>query len=118
PAGGKRILVETFADLLPASIRSRPKMGFGIPLGPWFRGELSSLLRDTLLDGRTADRGWFRREELETYAREHESGRFDHGYRLWTLLTLELWLREWVDSTTPPIQASAPFRTRCESGSI
>ena len=46
---GKVILVETFKDLLPASIQTRSKMGFGIPIAHWFRNELRSLVRDTLL---------------------------------------------------------------------
>ena len=105
-AGGKRILIETFADLLPPAIQSRPKMGFGVPLAPWFRGELSGFLSDVLLDSRTADRGLFRREELARYVAEHQSGRWDHGFRLWTLLICELWMRTWLDSPTPPAEPS------------
>jgi asparagine synthase (glutamine-hydrolysing) len=106
-AGGKRILIETFSDLLPASIQSRPKMGFGVPLAPWFRGSLSGFVREILLDRRTLDRGLFRREELERYVTEHATGRWDHGYRLWTLLIAELWMRTWADAATPPIRSPA-----------
>src|SRR5262249_18789382 len=38
----KIILREAFADLVPAAIMTRRKMGFGVPLGRWFRGELRS----------------------------------------------------------------------------
>ncbi len=47
---GKRILRETFADLLPRSIQRRPKMGFGVPLDHWFRHELRDFTREILLD--------------------------------------------------------------------
>ncbi|MDQ3332916.1 MAG: asparagine synthase (glutamine-hydrolyzing) [Planctomycetota bacterium] len=103
-AGGKRILIETFSDLLPHQIQSRPKMGFGVPLAPWFRGSLNDFVKDVLLDRRTSERGLFRRDELERYIAEHTSGRWDHGYRLWTLLIAELWMRTWVDAAVPPIE--------------
>src|SRR5262249_18573806 len=46
----KSILREAFADLIPASVQRRRKMGFGVPLGAWFRGPLKSYVRDLLLD--------------------------------------------------------------------
>jgi len=94
---GKRILVETFADLLPAPIRRRPKMGFGVPLDHWFRNELRDFAREILLDPRTLARGYFRAPVVHGLLDAHQSGRFDHSIRLWTLLVLELWQREWVD---------------------
>ncbi len=44
---GKRILRQTFADLLPRSIQRRRKMGFGVPLDHWFRHELKDFARDS-----------------------------------------------------------------------
>ena len=94
---GKRILREAFGDLLPASIWKRPKMGFGVPLDHWFRNGLREMTRDVLLDQRTTDRGIFQRKAVERLITEHEERRFDHQARLWSLLVLELWLREWAD---------------------
>ena len=94
---GKRILREAFADLLPRSIQRRPKMGFGVPLDHWFRHELRDFARDVLLDNKTLDRGYFRPEAVRQLFDEHEQGRFNHGYRLWSLLILELWQREWIE---------------------
>ena len=89
---GKRVLREAARGLLPEEARRRRKRGFVVPLGAWFRGELRPLLHDLLLDGpRLAAR--VHRGELERLVREHEGGRADHGHRLWTLLTLEMWLR-------------------------
>jgi len=95
---GKRILQEVFGDLLPRPVFARPKMGFGVPLDHWFRGELKDYLRDVLLDRRTVERGMFRRDVVERMIADHQSGRFDHAYRLWALLVLELWQREWADA--------------------
>jgi len=94
---GKRILVEAFADLLPKGIRKRGKMGFGVPMDHWFRGPLAEFTREILLDPRTTGRGWFRPEVVRELVETHLSGRFDHSYRLWSLLVLELWQRRWID---------------------
>ncbi|MCA9099646.1 MAG: asparagine synthase (glutamine-hydrolyzing) [Planctomycetales bacterium] len=94
---GKRILRRAFHDMLPRSIRRRGKMGFGVPLDHWFRNELRELVSDTLLDARARDRGYFQPDQVERLVREHQTGAFDHSYRLWALLVLELWHREWVD---------------------
>lgn len=101
-AGGKRILIDTFRDLLPPSIQTRPKMGFGVPLDSWFRGELRPLLHDTLLDSRSLSRGYFKPESVRRLVEEHDSRRWDHSYRLWALLCFELWQRTWLDSVVPP----------------
>ena len=94
---GKRILREAFADLLPAEIRRRGKMGFGVPMDHWFRGPLANLTRDVLLDPRTLGRGLFRPAAVQELVESHLSGQFDHSYRLWSLLVLELWQRRWID---------------------
>ncbi len=98
---GKRILLDAFADLLPRSVVRRKKMGFGVPLAHWFRHELSQFARDVLLDERTLSREYFRPESVRRTLQEHQSGQFDHGYRLWSLLVLELWMRQWLDGSSP-----------------
>ncbi|OYV87331.1 MAG: hypothetical protein B7Z73_10265 [Planctomycetia bacterium 21-64-5] len=94
---GKRILIDTFSDLLPRSVRRRAKMGFGVPLGHWFRHELRDFTRDVLLDERALGRGYFRPEVIRNLVDDHQQGRYDHSYRLWALMVLELWQREWLD---------------------
>jgi asparagine synthase (glutamine-hydrolysing) len=94
---GKRILCEAFGDLLPEVIQRRPKMGFGVPLDHWFKNELKDFARDILLDSRTTARGYFRADAVRRLLDDHQHGRFDHASRLWSLLVLELWHREWVD---------------------
>jgi asparagine synthase (glutamine-hydrolysing) len=91
---GKVALRKAFGSLLPPEVASRGKSGFGVPLGRWFRTELRELTHDTLRN----ERGWFRNGEIRRLLAEHESGRADHGHRLWCLLMLELWLTEHVDA--------------------
>ena len=105
---GKRILREAFPELLPESVTRRPKMGFGVPLGHWFRDDLKDYSRDVLLDPRSLGRGYFRPAAVERLLQEHASGAFDHGHRLWGLLCLELWHRQWFDqgSARRPVSSS------------
>ncbi len=91
---GKVALRHAFGDELPPGIASRRKTGFGVPLRRWFRVDLRELARDVL----ASDRGWFRPEEVRRLLDEHETGRADHGHRLWCLLMLELWVRHHVES--------------------
>jgi asparagine synthase (glutamine-hydrolysing) len=90
---GKIVLKQAVADLLPAHTLKRPKQGFGVPLGRWFRGPLRAMVEQTLLDRpRLARRLHLPR--MRALVDEHVSGRADWGHQLWTLLTLELWLRK------------------------
>ena len=90
----KVALRRAFARDLPAQVAGRGKTGFGVPLGRWFREDLRELSRDALAN----DRGWFRPDTVTRMLDEHQSGRADHGHRLWCLLMLELWLREHVEA--------------------
>ena len=104
---GKRILIETFRDLLPPSIQKRPKMGFGVPLDHWFRDELKPLLHDVLLGERALNRGLFRPDAVRNLVAEHSARKWDHSARLWSLLVLELWQQTWLDTPTAPAFPSA-----------
>jgi asparagine synthase (glutamine-hydrolysing) len=94
---GKVLLKRLARKLLPAEVVDRPKVGFTVPLSPWFKGPLRALLADTLLAERCLSRGWFEPAAVRATVDDHLSGRRDRARELWTLLTLELWHRAWVD---------------------
>lgn len=96
----KYILKQIARDLLPAEIVSRPKHGFGVPLGAWLRRDASAV-RETLLSREARQRGLFKTQAVEALIDDHVSGRRDHGQRLWSLLTLEWWYRLYMDTPTP-----------------
>ena len=60
PGRSKVILKQAFSDLLPSRIKTRAKMGFGVPIGRWFRKELKNELEEVLLDPVCLNRGIFR----------------------------------------------------------
>ena len=94
---GKYLLKKALEPYLPRKILHRRKMGFGMPVAEWFRGELGDMAGDLLLSARALQRGYFRRDAVERLLTEHRSCAADHGARLWVLLFLELWFREFVD---------------------
>ena len=100
--GGKYLLRRAFGHMLPKEILRRPKMGFGVPIADWFRGELKDYVRDVLLDPSTLRRGYFRPEAVRELVEDHVGGRWDHGYRLWALLMFELWHRQFLDGMPGP----------------
>ncbi len=89
----KYLLKQAFPDLLPASIRGRGKMGFGIPLPTWFRTHWRPLVEDRILDAGSPLFEWVRPEPVKTLVMEHMSETADNGHQIWALLTLDGWLR-------------------------
>ena len=93
----KFILKKAFNDLLPDAIFKRKKMGFGIPLSRWFRKELKGYIFEVLLDHKTLNRGYFRRDGIERLLNDHVALRYDHAAKIWALLFLEIWFRVFID---------------------
>jgi asparagine synthase (glutamine-hydrolysing) len=89
----KRVLKAAVADLLPPEIMGRGKRGFGVPLDRWFREDLRSYLGSTLGAADARVREHLDGAALERILAEHQSGRRNHGHAIWTLLTLEVFLR-------------------------
>jgi asparagine synthase (glutamine-hydrolysing) len=101
---GKWLLRKLLHRYVPPGIVERPKTGFGIPLASWLRGDLrpwaddlldtDTLRRQGLLDASYVGRLWS----------EHRSGRRDHQFVLWGLLTFQAWL----DAHQAPRPVRAP----------
>jgi asparagine synthase (glutamine-hydrolysing) len=94
---GKAIFKAAMASDLPSDVIGRRKMGFGVPLGAWFRHELKDYARDTLLSSRARDRGLFAPDGVEAILAEHARGRRDRSAQIWALLLFEEWARRWLD---------------------
>jgi len=93
----KRILRERMKGVLPPSSLARPKMGFPVPVGSWFRGAWRGMVTDLVLGERARERDIFDPGMVRRLVDEHLLGRADHTERLWSLVNVELWLRRFVD---------------------
>ena len=89
--GGKTLLRKAFEADMPAGHFNRPKMGFAIPIGQWFREGMREMLHDHLLGASSFCSSHFQRATIEQMIREHHEQRQDHTQRLYALLMLELW---------------------------
>ena len=93
----KYLLKRALKGLVPDENLTRRKMGFGVPISHWLRGDLKQFLGDTILSARALGRGYFRGEVVRHLVDEHVAARRDYSPQLWTLLMLELWHREFID---------------------
>jgi asparagine synthase (glutamine-hydrolysing) len=100
----KYLLRRVLERRVPRSITERRKRGFAAPIGRWLRGPLATMTNELLLDGRLRDRGIFNPREVARIWEEHRTGRAEHPHRLWQLVMLELWFRQFIDA--------APARAR------
>jgi len=93
----KSLLKKVAARLVPKEVVYRRKMGFGVPIGKWFRSEMKDFLKEVLVSERSLKRGIIRPEAIERYVARHIAGENDYSFQLWSLLMLELWFREFID---------------------
>ncbi|MBA2283778.1 MAG: asparagine synthase (glutamine-hydrolyzing) [Acidimicrobiia bacterium] len=89
-SGGKRVLRRVLLEHVPAGLVDRPKMGFDPPIGTWLRGPLREWASD-LLHPATVDAAGLRADVLRERWDEHQSGRRNHDYALWTVLQYLAW---------------------------
>ena len=90
---GKQILKKAAEDLLPHSIVHRPKLGFPTPWSGWLAGPRLDSIEKLLLETRSLQRGYFKRQAIERLFAEHRAKYRDNYDRIWRLLNLELWHR-------------------------
>lgn len=93
----KSLLKKVAARLVPAQVVYRRKMGFGVPIGKWFRGEMKQFLQDVLLAKSSLERGIIKPEIIRRHVTEHLASERDHAFQLWTFLMLELWFQRFID---------------------
>jgi asparagine synthase (glutamine-hydrolysing) len=90
---GKQILKKAAEDLLPHSILYRPKLGFPTPWSGWLAGPRLDSIEKLLLESRSLQRGYFKRQVIERLFAEHRAKYRDNYDRIWRLMNLELWHR-------------------------
>lgn len=105
---GKVLLKRLARKLLPREVVDRPKVGFTVPLSPWFRGPLRPLLEGVLLSRASLERGLVDPRAMRAVVADHLQGRRDRSRELWTLLTLELWHQQWIDRAPERAEAWQP----------
>lgn len=93
----KSLLKKVAARLVPRDVVYRRKMGFGVPIGKWFRGEMKDFVKEILLSESSLKRGIIKPEIIQKYVSEHTEAERDHSFQLWTFLMMELWFQKFID---------------------
>lgn len=95
--GTKPFLKKIASKLVPKEAIYRRKMGFGVPIGKWFREDMKDFICEVLLSERALKRGIIKSQAMKHFLTEHIEARRDHAFRLWALLMLELWFQRFID---------------------
>lgn len=91
---GKWVIRRVLDRYVPRELWDRPKTGFDPPLADWLRGPLRSWAHDLLAPDLLRRQGWLRPEPIAAALAEHDAGRRNHDYALWTVLMLTAWIDE------------------------
>lgn len=94
----KYILKKTLKPLLPDEILTRKKMGFGVPIGLWFKNEIKNMTQEILFNSNCSQRGYFNIESIRWMWNQHQRGITNFDYHLWALLIFELWHQKFIDN--------------------
>jgi asparagine synthase (glutamine-hydrolysing) len=98
----KYLLRKAMGGVLPKEIIRRRKAGFGAPIRRWIEVDLRDMIDDLLSAERVASRGYFDPKAVRSLIDRNRSGQADNTYRIWALLTLELWHQIFIDGTLTP----------------
>lgn len=93
---GKFILIHAFKDLLPPALHNRPKSGFEIPLGVWFRKELKFLINEYLCEDRLREHDLFKWPAIQTLIKNHMKSKQDTSWHLWNLIVFQHWYEKYM----------------------
>jgi asparagine synthase (glutamine-hydrolysing) len=94
----KHIFRRAMQDVLPAEVLRQPKAGFAAPVDYWLANDLREMVDDLLSETNIRKRGLFRPEMVRRFVDEHRAGAEDWSMQIWQFLTLEHWMRIFLDA--------------------
>ena len=94
----KHIFRQAMRNVLPAEVLQQPKAGFAAPVDYWLANDLGEMVDDLLSETNIRKRGLFRSEAVRRFVDEHRAGAEDWSMPIWQFLTLEHWMRIFLDA--------------------
>jgi asparagine synthase (glutamine-hydrolysing) len=101
PRHTKIVIREIARRRLPTELLSRKKIGFAVPVGPWFRNGLGDALERLTFGSDARHDPLVDPDRVRRALTLHREGRYDFGKELWSVLTLDVWARIFLDGAEP-----------------
>ncbi|NQU61365.1 MAG: asparagine synthase (glutamine-hydrolyzing) [Rhodospirillales bacterium] len=102
PGGRHKALERAMAArYLPDAVLNAPKQGFASPVPAWMKAGLGPLAKRILTRPATLERGWWTKAGIDKLLANPDR----HGFRVYTLLMLELCVRIHVERPTGPVES-------------
>ena len=98
---GKYIFKRAIRSLVPASVVTRRKQGFGVPIAEWFRGELREMAHDVLFE----EDGILNCQSIRRIWDQHQQGTSDHSALLWAAFMFRQWQQRFGQGLSSPATA-------------
>ncbi len=94
---GKQILRDVMRGYIPADIANAEKQGFSGPDGSWFKGESIEYVRRYLFTGTPRIYAFMDPDIVRTMVEEHMNGQQNRRLLIWSLLSFEHFLANFLD---------------------
>jgi asparagine synthase (glutamine-hydrolysing) len=88
----KRLLKAALKGVVPDSVLTRSKRGFGTPMGSWLKNDLRPMVKELLGEKRLNSDGLFNSSLIQEIVASHESGQEDYTEPIFALLAFHIWL--------------------------
>ena len=90
----KIILKDILEKYLPKNLFDRPKMGFSIPIGAWFKNQLKEFVYDNLSKENLKKHNFLNQNIIDLTLSKHMDNNLDYQHKIWSVLMFQLWINE------------------------
>ncbi len=96
--GSKKFLLKELTHrYIPKAMIDRPKMGFGIPLNKWMKGELRPLVLETINRKNLQKHHLFNEDLIINLRDNYLANSKNDNAKLWLILMFQLWWNKWME---------------------
>jgi asparagine synthase (glutamine-hydrolysing) len=103
----KYIFRKAMSSMLPAEVLKQRKAGFGVPIDYWLTNDLKEMTDELLSEHNVRKRGLFEPNFIQQLVKDQRRGREDWSFQVWQFLTLELWMRNFLDAPSQRVEENA-----------